>query len=593
MNFINKLRWYRRRYKLSFGLTLFMIVIIIMILSNFRFQFDETEVDIHLSLIDFDKLNVFNYWKGETVPFSKTDAAATSEKNLNINNFDNLHDGNKIMLIDQYNGENEPSTTDFFRKIFKIYDQYKPNVLRLNNYKSDQRIYHARYNSKDDDEEDDRIIFSEAYLSSFLQLSEPELKAMMKSHQNVVKNLPSKAPKGVYSGNGIVYVGGGKYNWLTLLSIKSVRDLGSQLPIEILIPSLEEFESNLCFKIFPQFNAKCILLPRALNKYPGSNQAEDKENTDDDIFKKFDFKGYQYKALAILLSSFENVLFLDSDNIPVRNPDALFESEPFTSHGLIVWPDFWKRATSPRFYDIANINIDKTKFLPRYNEIKSDYEDVDYSQYKETEIPFHQYQGTIPDPTSESGQLMISKKTHLKVLLLSLYYNLYGPNYYYQLFSQGSDGEGDKETFLAACVALKSNFYQVKSFLKALGYFDSNIKFIGTGMGQFNPITDYESKGHDLLFIHANFPKLNPWQLKQEDKIFDNDNRIRLYGNGIKNSIKFDFELNQWLNMHNFLCDLNISFSIFKDVDHEELCNELREHIAFLKSTTDIMEDAL
>ena len=76
----------------------------------------------------------------------------------------------------------------------------------------------------------------------------------------------------------------------------------------------------------------------------------------DSFANKFEFKGYQYKALAILLSSFENVLLLDSDNIPAHSPEELFENDPFKSYGLVVWPDYWKRATSP-YYNIADIDV--------------------------------------------------------------------------------------------------------------------------------------------------------------------------------------------------------------------------------------------
>ena len=35
------------------------------------------------------------------------------------------------------------------------------------------------------------------------------------------------------------------------------------------------------------------------------------------------------------------VLMLDADNIPLLNPEALFDAEPFASAGCLFWPDFW------------------------------------------------------------------------------------------------------------------------------------------------------------------------------------------------------------------------------------------------------------
>lgn len=547
------------------------------------FKFNDFDVNIESSLINSEH-GVFRWFKSrKTTPFLQTSAAKRAELNLAINNFELATTEQKLKFIDDYVEGYDVEKVKFFKNIFKIFHNHQPQIPKLDTYINPERIYHARYNSKDDDSEDNRIVFNEAYLSSFLQLSEEELNLMTKSHSNILKNIPKKAPHNFYKGNGIVFVGGGKFNFLTLLSIKRIRDLGSKSPIEVLIPTLDEFEANLCFKIFPQYNAKCLLLPKILNKY----------SAEDNIFKKFDFKGYQYKVLALLVSSFEKILFLDSDNTPTQNPDILFKSEPFKSNGLIVWPDFWKRATSPFYYKIAGIKIKKDKFLPRYNELISKYENIDYNKFEAKDIPFHQYQGAIPDPTSESGQLMINKKTHLNVLLLALYYNLFGPSHYYPLFSQGSDGEGDKETFLASCNAVNCKFYQVKKFLKAMGYFNSDLNFIGTGMGQYNPINDYDDSVPDqLLFIHSNFPKLNPWELRVKGKIFDNGERIRLYGNRIKADIGHDFELLQWENMRYFLCDLNLKINIFQHVKNELLCREINEHIKFLKSTTHLTEDA-
>ena len=121
------------------------------------------------------------------------------------------------------------------------------------------------------------------------------------------------------------------------------------MPIEVFIPKIEEYESDLCNRILPELDARCIYMKNQLMN-------PNKDNLDS-FANKFEFKGYQYKALAILLSSFENVLLLDSDNIPAHSPEELFETDPFKSYGLVVWPDYWKRATSPYYYNIADIDV--------------------------------------------------------------------------------------------------------------------------------------------------------------------------------------------------------------------------------------------
>ena len=493
----------------------------------------------------------------------------------------------------KYDKKRKRLAYQFYEQIFQVLDRGEPSIPELRLYPSKERIYHARYDSLEKDD----LVFSESYLSKFLQLRPLELESMTQKHKYVIDNLPEKAPPGLYKGNGIVYVGGGKFNWLTLLSIKSLRAMGSKVAIEVLIPHIDEFEPHLCKKVFPDLGAKCIYLPNELNS--------GETHKDNSIYDNFEFKGYQYKALAILLSSFENVLLLDSDNIPVHRPDKLFTKNPFLSKGFIVWPDFWKRATSPHYYKIAGLSPSTLELLPRYNEVKGLYETVDDIQVEDLDnVPLHLRRGSISDPTSESGQLMISKKTHTKALLMALYYNLYGPSHFYPLFSQGSDGEGDKETFLAATIACGKPYYQVSKFLNAFGHFNIRGEFEGTGMGQYDPVEDFEynkNRNKDgvnvvdlepqIFFVHANFPKLNPWQLKVTGKnMNEKAERIRLYGTGMKKRTGYDFETVQWTNMFELLCEMKIELEIYKDVDRAMLCREIAAHLKFLHLTADTLE---
>lgn len=124
--------------------------------------------------------------------------------------------------------------------------------------------------------------------------------------------------------------------------------------------------------------------------------------------------------------------------------------------------------------------------------------------------------------STESGEVLISKRTHLKTLLLCTYYNFWGPTHYYRLLSQGAAGEGDKETFINAAMAVNEPFYQVSEPICAMGH-KTEGGLAGSAMLQFDPIEDYRlaqkgegrAKGTSTatpraFFIHANFPKFNP-----------------------------------------------------------------------------------
>ncbi|ODV59053.1 alpha-mannosyltransferase [Ascoidea rubescens DSM 1968] len=474
---------------------------------------------------------------------------------------------------------------DFFTNIFNTIELAKPTVSSLT----------KKYKSKSPTISSDKIkepIYDEEFLKTFLQLDPVEINSLKLSHEIFMKNTPNSIPNDLnYVGNGIVYAGGGKYNWLTLLSIKSLRRTGSTLPVEVLIPTIDDYEIDLCTQIFPSLNARCIFLPEVLGK---------------NVIQNFKFKGYQYKVFAILASSFQNVLLLDSDNMPAIKPDYLFDSEVFQDNGLVTWPDFWRRTTSPYFYDIADVHVgERIRF--GYTNYGIYTHGISVQDEKNiSKVPFHDREGAIPDSSTESGQLLVNKKTHFKMLLLSLYYNTYGPDHYYPLLSQGSTGEGDKDTFLAAAVKTGSKFYQVNKFVGVLGY-NADGGYHGTSMVQHDPVEDYQKfqKNANILnlinedendlvlkpaspkivFVHSNFPKLNPAALKKNKILVDKEEKRHRYYS--KNKIEgFDLELKIWEDMRYFICELQLKLLAFGGMGTDDICEELNEQIKYLESTT-------
>jgi len=472
---------------------------------------------------------------------------------------------------------------NFYKKIFKMLNEQKFKIPVLELKKK------ALISDRD-------FILSYNELQGFLEIDSKQISLLNKLHEDVFKQLPKKFPRGLYKGSGIVLIGGGKFSWLSLLSIKSLRSFGSKLPVELIIPTQEEYEQELCEVILPSLNGKCILLNHVFS---------------DEIMEEIKFSGYQYKSLALIASSFNNVLLLDSDNILVSNPDYLFEKNPFKNHGMILWPDYWRRTTSTFFYEIAGINVTNIRIRDEKWPISSPEEIKDINS-----VPYHDLKGSLPDLSSESGQLMIRKSDHLKTILLSLFYNLYGPKFFYPLLSQGQSGEGDKDTFIAAAVKSNEDFYQLKTEIQSFGWFEDN-NFNGVAMGQRNPIEDYEyyedfilngpklegsnnnnnkdvpdfkkfnTKSSSIFTVHANFPKLNPIELYEDKKLFNSKNEeIRLYSD-ISTFLPepFDFELVQYKRMKSMLCDLKIKLNYFEKINHDEICKFIDNHIEFLKKT--------
>ncbi|KAJ8557007.1 hypothetical protein ON010_g8960 [Phytophthora cinnamomi] len=52
--------------------------------------------------------------------------------------------------------------------------------------------------------------------------------------------------------------------------------------------------------------------------------------------------GFNTKVYALANSGLDQVLFLDTDNTPVKDPTYLFTTQEFIQTGAIFWPDFWQ-----------------------------------------------------------------------------------------------------------------------------------------------------------------------------------------------------------------------------------------------------------
>lgn len=65
--------------------------------------------------------------------------------------------------------------------------------------------------------------------------------------------------------------------------------------------------------------------------------------------------GYAAKAFAIIHSSFAEILCLDSDNIPLRDPALLFETASYQQHGNIFWSDPNINGLDPTVYKMFDM----------------------------------------------------------------------------------------------------------------------------------------------------------------------------------------------------------------------------------------------
>lgn len=433
-----------------------------------------------------------------------------------------------------------------YTKFLQGIENYAIDAPSLKDNYKDEKVVSSGMNQVD-------RLYSKEYLESILDISPDTLAKLKDSHHRYVRdhignlmnkvkidtfgNLRKSSPQWAkYAGSrGYVLIGGGKYSWLLYLVVKQIRAGGGVLPIEVFIPTAKEYEKHFCENILPRYNARCNLFD---------------QETHDLLHKNFKVGGYQYKMLAILTSQFENVMYLDSDLFPMKNPEYLFASKLYGETGLFLWPDHWSRTTNPHFYEIAEHPVTESKM--RY----SAYDHEAANKRKEP-LPkllsytfknshFHDFEGALPNPTSEAGILLVNKTSHKRTLLLALYYNIFGPEFYYPLMTQGGAGEGDKETFIAAATVMKEKYFQTLKQFKWIGYQsqDEN-KFVSKALGHYDPLTSKEDSddGH-IIFMHCSYPKYyTDWFYNNHDLIYkDEKTHVRMYETVYEN-IGYDVDL--------------------------------------------------
>jgi hypothetical protein len=198
-----------------------------------------------------------------------------------------------------------------------------------------------------------------------------------------------------FAGRGIVVCAGGlTYNTCAWVLIRLLRSLGCQLPIEVW-----SYES--------EFDSEWVQL---IERYQVVVRFVDSPS----LRRPTRQDGWKLKSKAILQSSFREVLLLDADNVPVRDPSYLFDSIEYQMSGAVFWPDCGR----------TNPNSD---------------------QWKVFGVPYRD------EPEQESGQILINKEVAWKPINLCAWYNENASFFYRYIY-------GDKDTFRFAWHRCKVKF---------------------------------------------------------------------------------------------------------------------------------------
>ena len=205
-------------------------------------------------------------------------------------------------------------------------------------------------------------------------------------------------PSEAFSGRGIVICAGGPRIFTNAYVLIHVlrRHLGCTLPIEVWHFGPAELSSRMA-ELLGELEAEPVDANVAMRLQPPLLSHP-----------------WQLKPYAIKWSQFQEVLYLDADQVPVRDPTEVFAWPQYQETGAVFWPDILDLRADNPIWAICNL-------LPRR---------------------------TV---SIESGQFLIDKARHWESLDLALALNEEAQNLYRYI-------HGDKDTFLLGAMMAGSRY---------------------------------------------------------------------------------------------------------------------------------------
>lgn len=260
--------------------------------------------------------------------------------------------------------------------------------------------------------------------------------------QNFLQAIP-EYPVNKFSDRGVIVVAGGRYLEPALVMIKMLRQSGCTLRVQVWHVGKEEMR-DVHRELLEPYDVET----RDFEDFVGPEMLQA-------IQANVGMRLFQLKPLALLHTDLEDVMLLDSDNCPLRDPTYLFDESDFKEVGTVFWPDYWKTSVQNPIWDII---------------------------------------GQKPATTweQESGQLLLHKATAWRAINLCVFLN---NEFYMKLLN------GDKDTFRFAWMAAEVPFKMVETWPTPVG----TLKELHSGDRGFCSHTMLQ---HDLqgqpLFVHHN-----------------------------------------------------------------------------------------
>ena len=67
------------------------------------------------------------------------------------------------------------------------------------------------------------------------------------------------------------------------------------------------------------------------------------------------FRKFQLKPYALLFTDLEEVMIIDADNTPIKDPAFLFDDKEYRKVGSLFWPDYWKTHPENPIWQLTGI----------------------------------------------------------------------------------------------------------------------------------------------------------------------------------------------------------------------------------------------
>ena len=298
--------------------------------------------------------------------------------------------------------------------------------------------------------------------------------------ENVRKLLPQLQnklilyPNEYFKGRGIVLTVGNDQLLHTKINLRIIEWLKTELPVEVWYSSLQLTDDiiNDLLNYVPKLNVKACSFEKALCYSLNGKQISIPSKY---IYlsetKNVQGKIYSFKLSSIISSTFEEIIFVDSDCYIVRDPIYLFENDPmYKKFGSLFYPDIYMSHQHSKLWKILNTTCVQNEF------------------------------------SLDSGALVLNKKFVWNGIYMA---KLMGD--YHQIFYEYFISHGDKDTFRLAFRYMKINYYIVgipcsTGFIRKTSFCGVTLcKTDSLGLNIYFDHIHHPKHMHDFTFLKENF----------------------------------------------------------------------------------------